>query len=158
MKQSVRRFFGLDEDDHLEEQATLSSVPHEGGNADLHAAPLRQESYESGSYISETSRKPNVIPMGQRSTGTKASIHILEPRVYSESEEIAELLLRGEAVLLNFRRMEEEAASRILDFLQGAVYALRGSVQEAGEGIFLFVPANVEINGIDQNIYEDNFY
>lgn len=158
MKYSVRRFFGLDEEEYLEEQTAL---PTEQGSPEDYGdpgEPLRPESREAAAGSRGSFQRPNVIPMGQRSSAAKASIHVLEPRVYSESEEIAELLVRSEAVLLNFRRMEKEAASRVLDFLQGAVYALRGEVQEVGEGIFLFVPANIEITGTAKDLYEDNYY
>lgn len=155
MKNSVRRFFGLDEDDFMNEnQAAVDATRYSAGQEE----PISEGNRERSPFPQSTPAHSKVIPMAQRQAAGKASIHVLEPRVYSEAEGIADLLLRNEAVVLNFRRMEKEAASRILDFLQGTVYTLSGDIQEVGEGVFLFVPAAMEIAGIGKDPYEENYY
>ncbi len=41
-----------------------------------------------------------------------SKIYVMEPSVYSEAERIADALLKGEAVLINFKRMEPKDAKR----------------------------------------------
>lgn len=77
-----------------------------------------------------------------------AKINILEPRVYSEVETIASLLLEKQAALLNLRRVDDTQARRIIDYLAGIAYAIGGDVQKLSDSIFLCVPANIEIEGI----------
>jgi cell division inhibitor SepF len=74
-------------------------------------------------------------------------IAIKDPRVYSEAVDIGKLLIKGEAVLVNFHLMEEVAAGRVIDFLTGTVFALDGDIQRVGDEIFLVTPKNMEING-----------
>ncbi|MDR1521283.1 MAG: cell division protein SepF [Streptococcaceae bacterium] len=74
-------------------------------------------------------------------------IAIKEPRVYSQVLDVANLLLAKEAVLVNFHLMEEVAASRVIDFLTGAVFALDGDIQRIDNEIFLLTPSNMEISG-----------
>ncbi|MBS4750556.1 DUF552 domain-containing protein [Granulicatella sp. zg-ZJ] len=77
-----------------------------------------------------------------------AKINIVEPRVYSEVETIAALLLEKQAVLLNLRRVDEAQARRIIDYMAGIAYAIGGDVQKLSGDIFLCAPSNIEIEGM----------
>ena len=43
--------------------------------------------------------------------------------------------------------VEVVQAKKIVDFLQGSIYAMNGSLQKLGGGIFLCAPNNVNIEG-----------
>lgn len=77
----------------------------------------------------------------------RGKIIVMEPRVYSEAMNIAKCIIRQEAVIVNFRLVEEYQARRIVDFLTGTVYALDGDIQRVGDEIFLCTPQNMEIDG-----------
>jgi cell division inhibitor SepF len=72
---------------------------------------------------------------------------LLEPRAFSESQQIADHLRSRNAVLVNFRRVTPDQAKRIIDFLSGTIYAIGGDIQKVGGGIFLCTPNNVNIQG-----------
>ena len=58
---------------------------------------------------------------------------LLEPRAYSEAQQIADhLKLRNK---------------RIIDFLAGTIYAIGGDLQKIGGGIFLCTPNNINVQG-----------
>ena len=78
-------------------------------------------------------------------TGTKTIL--LEPRAFSESQQIADHLKKGNTVVINLRRVTSDQAKRIIDFVSGAVYALKGHIEKIGSGIFLCAPSNVNIQG-----------
>ena len=71
----------------------------------------------------------------------------MEPSVYSEAERIADALLKGEAVLINFKRMEQKDAKRVIDFVVGVAYAINGDVQKVRDEIFICSPANFQVQG-----------
>ncbi len=72
---------------------------------------------------------------------------LLEPRAYSESQQIADHLKKRNTVVVNMKRVTPDQAKRIVDFLSGTVYALGGDLQKIGGGIFLCTPRNVDVEG-----------
>ena len=78
---------------------------------------------------------------------------LLEPRAYSESQQIADHLKKRNTVVVNMKRVTPDQAKRIVDFLSGTVYAIGGDLQKIGMGIFLCTPKNVNVEG---SISEDD--
>ena len=72
---------------------------------------------------------------------------LLEPRAYSESQQIADYLKNRCAVVVNLKRVTPDQAKRIVDFLYGTIYAIGGNLQKLGGGIFLCTPNNVNVEG-----------
>lgn len=78
---------------------------------------------------------------------------LLEPRAYSESQQIADHLKNRNSVVVNLKRVTSDQAKRIIDFLSGCIYAIGGTMQKIGVGIYLCTPKNVNVQG---KISEDN--
>ena len=72
---------------------------------------------------------------------------LLEPRAYSESQQIADHLKNRNSVVVNLKRVTSDQAKRIIDFLSGCVYAIGGTMQKIGVGIYLCTPKNVNVQG-----------
>ena len=72
---------------------------------------------------------------------------LLEPRAYSESQQIADHLKKRNTVVVNLKRVTPEQAKRIVDFLSGTLYAIGGDLQKLGSGIFLCTPKNINVQG-----------
>ena len=72
---------------------------------------------------------------------------LLEPRAFSESQQIADHLKNKNTVVVNMKRVTTDQAKRIIDFLSGTVYALGGDLQKIGTGIFLCTPKDVNVEG-----------
>ncbi len=90
----------------------------------------------------------------QDDNGTAGSkMMLLEPRAYSESQQIADYLKLRNAVVVNLKRVTPDQAKRIVDFLSGTLYAIDGDIQKLGGGIFLCTPNNVNVEG---KISDDN--
>ena len=89
----------------------------------------------------------NVIPFQSPGVKKTAKIYVMEPSVYSEAERIADAILKGEAVLINFKRMEPKDAKRVIDFVVGVAYAINGDVQKVRDEIFICSPANFQVQG-----------
>ncbi len=78
-------------------------------------------------------------------TGNK--MILLEPRAYSESQQIADHLKNRNSVVVNLKRVTTDQAKRIIDFLSGCVYSIGGKMENIGIGIYLCTPKNVNIQG-----------
>lgn len=78
-------------------------------------------------------------------TGNK--MILLEPRAYSESQQIADYLKSRNSVVVNLKRVTAQQAKRIIDFLSGCIYAIGGTMQKIGVGIYLCTPNNVNVQG-----------
>lgn len=72
---------------------------------------------------------------------------LLEPRAYSESQQIADYLKNRSSVVVNLKRVTPDQAKRIVDFLSGTLYAIEGNLQKLGGGIFLCAPGSIDVEG-----------
>ena len=81
------------------------------------------------------------------SNGEGNKMILLEPRAYSESQQIADHLKKRNSVVVNLKRVTPEQAKRIVDFLSGTLYAIGGDLQKLGSGIFLCTPKNIAVQG-----------
>jgi len=76
-----------------------------------------------------------------------AKMILLEPRAYSEALQIADHLKKRNTVVVNLKRVTSDQAKRIMDFLSGTIYAIKGNIQKIGSGIFLCTPNNINVQG-----------
>lgn len=74
-------------------------------------------------------------------------ISLFEPRIYGDARDITNVLLNGQAAIINFSQMDPKVAIKTVDFLNGAVFAMDGEIQRVGEQIFLCTPKNFEVSG-----------
>ncbi|WP_367294776.1 cell division protein SepF [Levilactobacillus yonginensis] len=128
-KFSLSKFFGMndDYDEDYQEDPTPVAKP-------TSAAPSRPN--DSRKVVAMRTAKPNT-----------SHIAICEPRIYSDAKSIAKQLTSGDAVLVNFARVDETQAQRIVDFLNGTAFAVGGEIKRIGEQIFLCTPHNFEVSG-----------
>ena len=101
------------------------------------------EEIEEETY--EVEEKKGRGAKGADPTGNK--MILVEPRAYSESTQIADHLKRRNAVVVNLKRVTNDQAKRIIDFLSGTLYAIGGDLQKLGNGIYLCTPKNVNVEG-----------
>lgn len=90
------------------------------------------------------SKKENTL---MDSHDTNAKVHLFEPRVFSETQDIADELKYERATLVNLSKVDSGPKKRIVDFLSGTVYALDGDIQKVGSDIFLCTPNSVSVEG-----------
>lgn len=99
------------------------------------------ESNEDGFYtISENEALKDADKVGNK-------MILLEPRAFSEAQQIADHLKTRNSVVVNLKRVTSAQAKRIIDFLSGCIYAIGGNMQKIGVGIYLCTPKNVNVQG-----------
>lgn len=130
-KFSMSRFFGVDDDYEGDTDETFENQE----SASQSAAPRRSQHDDS-----------KVVSLNApRATVNKISL--FEPRLYADVQDIARQLLNQQAVIVNFARIDDETARRIVDFLTGTVFAIDGDIERIGDAIFLCTPKNYEVTG-----------
>lgn len=102
---------------------------------------------ETANSLGNSLNRDNVVPIKQGLNAAKSQIILYEPRVYSDAKDVAQNLLANKAVIINFGRMEDESARRVVDFVTGTVYALGGKIQRIGDKIFLATPPKFSTDG-----------
>jgi len=125
----VLGFMGFEEEDgDLEDKQNQEEVQEEQG-----WQRKRERDKEKGAVIS--------LQHAQR----QVRVVVVEPRAFEEVKEITDNLKNRRPVIVNLEQADAELARRVVDFVMGATYALSGSQQKVGNGVFLFVPANMDI-------------
>ncbi len=105
-----------------------------------------EEDPEMNDYeIKETTKKSN-------NKDFKNKTILVEPRAFSEAQQIADYLKTNNQVVVNFKRVTSDVSKRIMDFLNGIIYAIEGTMQKLGPGIVICAPKGFEIEG---NISEE---
>ncbi|MDW8290709.1 MAG: cell division protein SepF [Armatimonadota bacterium] len=72
-------------------------------------------------------------------------VNVLYARSMEDARRAADGLKAGYQQLVNFQYAEPRIRERVVDFLMGVVYALEGTVERVHEQVFLFAPANVQV-------------
>ncbi|WP_373841672.1 cell division protein SepF [Limosilactobacillus sp.] len=112
---------------------------------------VAQDDYYDDHHSADQSRQnTNVVPIDQAKqlrTNRTSKISLYEPRLYADVKQIANQLLKGQAVIVNFTQMDDRNAKRVVDFLNGATYAINGDIKRIGKEIFLCTPKNYEVSG-----------
>lgn len=70
---------------------------------------------------------------------------VCEPKVFEDCQGITDNLKNKRPIIVNLEGADKDLAKRVVDFVCGATYALGGNTQKVGNGIFLFVPSNMDI-------------
>ncbi|WP_053219741.1 cell division protein SepF [Virgibacillus senegalensis] len=134
-KNKLKTFFTLDDEyEYIEEEEELE-VPE---------AASKQKG-----------QGPNVVSL--KSVQPASKVVLLEPRTYSEAQEIADNIVNRRAVVINLQRVDHNQAKRIVDFLSGTVYAVSGDIQKLGSHTFLCTPDNVDVSGTISDMFEEDF-
>ncbi|MBD1371337.1 cell division protein SepF [Hazenella sp. IB182357] len=125
------------------------AIPDEDEDEEFYEEHEEEAASESSSL---TKGRSNIVSLH---TQKNVKLVLYEPRTYEEATEIADQLKSHRPVVVNLQMVRRETASRIIDFLSGTVYALGGNIQKLGTSIFIFTPANVDVQGTITDLLKD---
>jgi cell division inhibitor SepF len=112
---------------------------------------IEDEEYYDNASAAPAKENNKVVSFNEsrakRGSQNISQISLYEPRMYADVKQIASQLLAGRAIVVNFTQMDTKAAGRMVDFLNGAVYAINGEMKRIGKEIFLCAPNNFELSG-----------
>ncbi|MGH3442999.1 MAG: cell division protein SepF [Nitriliruptorales bacterium] len=77
--------------------------------------------------------------------GSGARVAIVRARTFEDAEEVGERFRSHQPVLVDLAEVDREAGQRLLDFVSGIAFALRGRLATAGGRAYLLVPTGTEL-------------
>ncbi len=105
------------------------------------------EEYETEEPQSVSGKKGKNIVNLSAIQQPASKMMLCEPKSYNEVQEIADHLLNKRAVIINLQQVDDKQAKRIIDFLSGTVYAVKGDIQKLGIATFLCAPDTMDVSG-----------
>jgi len=126
-----------DDDDFLDEEEDFDYVKRgkENNEAVEETGGEDDRAYNQNAGIEEVLR------------GKQSQVLVIEPKAFSESQEIAEHILKKRAVIVNLQKIAPEQGKRIIDFLSGTIYAVDGELQKISTNTFLCTPRTFGVAG-----------
>ena len=133
-----------------EQSQSIQSVPQ--SQSSRLQSSTGERKYQMNQNVPRNNTR-NVVNMNNQNQSSfnqmqeSSKMCLFEPRVFSDTQDIADELKNRRATLVNLQRIDKVSAKRIIDFLSGTVYAIGGDIQRVGSDIFLCTPDNVEVSG-----------
>ena len=72
---------------------------------------------------------------------------VVKPAKYEEVTQIAEYLLQRHTIVLNLEDTSRDTIVRIIDFLSGVVFAIRGDIKRVANSTYIVTPSGVNVSG-----------
>lgn len=137
-------FNGVPEEEYYEEVTDSKQVVSTNTDVNRASEPEKDNNRQVMSLMSSKNNSTTV----QR----EQKIMVFDPSVFSDVKNIGKMILNGRAVIVNFRKMDENQIHRVIDFISGLIFAVNGDMQRIGEKIFLCTPKNFKIEGDLSNL------
>lgn len=71
---------------------------------------------------------------------------VVRPKKLKEATEIAESLQNGQTIVLNLDEMDDSAARRMIDYIAGVIFAIRGKIERPADRTFLLTPDGISVD------------
>ena len=137
-------FNGVPEEEYYEEVTDSKQAVSTNTDVNRASEPEKDNNRQVMSLMSSKNNSTTV----QR----EQKIMVFDPSDFSDVKNIGKMILNGRAVIVNFRKMDENQIHRVIDFLSGLIFAVNGDMQRIGEKIFLCTPKNFKIEGDLSNL------
>lgn len=132
------------EDDYYEEEEQYKESIH-------------ADRREKARRFAKNNKEGKVIRMYDYET----KVMIYKPVGFDQAQDIVNHLEHREQLIIDLDDLDKETAQRIVDFISGATYSLRGHICKISRNIFLAIPDNVELESSEEKQdteYENSFY
>lgn len=130
---TVKNFFTFDYDEYDDEDI-------------IEEEELEEEPEEKRFTRSVIKKNQKVVPITTRNED--ANVQIIKPATFDDARKASEILMRGQVVVFDVTGMRDsEEALRVVDFISGTVYGLRGNIRKINVGIFVAAPRHIDISG-----------
>ena len=102
-----------------------------------------------------TTTAPSGITRNSRNRGNNVAqlpsyksseIAVIEPRSFSDSNQIVKKLIEKKTVVLHLDLLDKEQSQRTIDFVCGASHALQGDVRKISDSVVIFAPDTVALS------------
>ncbi len=99
--------------------------------------------------------KPSEPPKDQRPMSDRTFFDLVQTADDSYLTSLADKMLSGTPLILNFKPLDVDQANKIVAFLSGVVYAAKGEIVLVQEKVFLFARHDVFEDGSMEEFLKD---
>lgn len=107
------------------------------------AEPKPRQSFVSRKKT-QTSSRPSLGGLG--GIGDGPDVLVLEPQRFEDAPGIVNKIKADKTIVVNLKSTEYEEGRKIFDFLNGAVFALEGSINKIEDNVFILAPKQVTVS------------
>jgi len=75
-------------------------------------------------------------------------LKVVKPESFESVNQIADHLLNRRTVVLNLEDTDRETSRRLIDFLSGVAYSIKGTMKRVAKHTFVITPNNVGVSGV----------
>ena len=143
------------EDDFDITQEEIDAYKREIGGASAAAAPepplstgISPLAFNEVAPPQKFTEKPETVDKASRNDSGAFKMVVIEPKNLEECRKLVDNLRNNKPVIINLEKVETDMARKMFDFLNGATYALQGTVQKINQNIYLFASRNINIKAM----------
>jgi cell division inhibitor SepF len=104
---------------------------------------------------------PKAEPAGEGQEEIASHVVLFEMTRIGDVKAVCDELKQDRTVIINVEKLDEGDFTRVFDFVTGACYALKGTMQEMDPNVYVIAPHNVLVRKTDSRSaalgYEDKF-
>ncbi len=90
---------------------------------------------------------PRTVSAQMNLSGNSIELKVVRPESFKNADQIAEHLLNRRTVVLNLEAAGKETAKRLIDFLSGVAFAIKGDIRKVSNNTYVITPGNVTVSG-----------
>lgn len=115
-----------------------------------------EDSYDDGYDDEETLDEGDDEAMTEEATAKQTNnsaaglagvnVLVLDPEFFEDAPGIVNKIKENKTVVVNLKNTEYEEGRKIFDFLNGAVFALEGSINKIADNVFILAPKQVSVS------------
>ena len=94
-------------------------------------------------------KKQTSLTAESRGGASNIELKVVRPESFGEVGSIADYLLAGCTVVINFESLDDQSKFRMLDFLNGVTYSTDGEIKQVSATTFIITPNNVDVSDED---------
>lgn len=129
--------------------------PYDTGDPPVVRRVTREPDLERAYRATPRPGAPEPIPGPGMQAVPQVKMQIIEPRTFTEAQQIADHFKRGVPVILNLTAADPDLTRRLIDFASGLTYGLNGGLQKVSEKVFMLTPANVDVSAEQRRVLRD---
>ena len=104
-----------------------------------------EEQIQRHSMFRSSKKQTPVTPI--KSARASMEVCMIRPNSLNDEQEICDTLLSGRAVVINLEGFDIELSQRIIDFIAGSCYAMKGNLQAISRAIYIVTPNSIDLTG-----------
>ena len=144
---------GFGDDDAYEETQTSRTSQTRTNGQDRrrsNSGGSRQGGYSSYARTNTGSQRSEVktpTSISGISNNDSMRMIVMQPQSLDDVQTVIDSLRSGKPIIVNLESLPNSTAQRLMDYVNGALYALEGNLRQVSRGIFLLAPEGVDISG-----------